>query len=156
MENWLIKLSEEDRNFIKKFVMASGSLKKLAKQYDVSYPTLRIRLDKLINKIKIIEDVEIKDSFKQKIKLLVAEGELSIYTAKDILKEYKKSKKEDLKWTMHGLTQCCMAGLEGALVGVLASKGKAKKFIFTFHFSLIGISLLLLISGIIALVSKQP
>ncbi|MCD4820311.1 MAG: DUF2089 domain-containing protein [Candidatus Cloacimonetes bacterium] len=97
MEKWLIKLSEEDHNFIKKFVMASGSLKKLAKQYDVSYPTLRIRLDKLINKITIIEDVEVKDPFKQKIKLLVAEGELSIYTAKDILKEYKKSKKEDLK-----------------------------------------------------------
>ena len=49
-----------------------------------------------------------------------------------------------------------MAGVEGALIGMLASKGKAKKLIFTFHFSLIGISLLLLISGIIALISKQP
>ncbi|MCD4820310.1 MAG: hypothetical protein K8S23_16655 [Candidatus Cloacimonetes bacterium] len=49
-----------------------------------------------------------------------------------------------------------MGGVEGVLIGILASKGKAKKFIFTFHFSLIGISLLLLISGIIALISKQP
>ena len=49
-----------------------------------------------------------------------------------------------------------MAGLEGALIGVLASRGKAKKFILAFHFSIIGISLLLLISGIIALISKQP
>jgi len=49
-----------------------------------------------------------------------------------------------------------MGGLEGLFLGVLASKGKAKKFIFSFHFSVICISAILLIAGIIALISKQP
>jgi len=96
MEKWLIRLSEEDRNFIKKFILSSGSIKKLARQYDVSYPTLRIRLDKLINKIKIIEDVTEKDSFIKKVRLLTAEGKISFHTAKEIIKEYKKPKKEEL------------------------------------------------------------
>ena len=47
---WLSVLSEEDVHFIKRFVLASGSLKELAKQYRVSYPTLRIRLNRLIEK----------------------------------------------------------------------------------------------------------
>jgi len=58
MEKWLQELSEEDRAFIKRFILASGSLKELAKQYQVSYPTLRIRLNRLIKKIKVFDDPE--------------------------------------------------------------------------------------------------
>ena len=46
-KSWLAKLSDEDVSFIKRFVLASGSLKDLAKAYDISYPTVRLRLDRL-------------------------------------------------------------------------------------------------------------
>ena len=52
MENipiWLADLEDEDAAFIKKFVLASGSLKEVAALYGVSYPTVRLRLDRLID-----------------------------------------------------------------------------------------------------------
>ena len=39
-----------------KFVLSSGSLKEVAGQYGVTYPTVRLRLDRLIQKIKLGED----------------------------------------------------------------------------------------------------
>ena len=53
---WMINLDDEDVSFIKKFLLASGSLKEIANQYEVTYPTVRLRLDKLIQKIQISED----------------------------------------------------------------------------------------------------
>ena len=49
---WIVNLDDEDVSFIKKFLLASGSLKEMARQYEVTYPTVRLRLDKLIQKIK--------------------------------------------------------------------------------------------------------
>ena len=37
-------------------MLASGSLKEVAHQYGVSYPTVRLRLDKLIQKIRLSEE----------------------------------------------------------------------------------------------------
>ena len=56
LPKWLTNLEEEDLNFIKKFILSSGSLKEVAKLYEVTYPTVRLRLDKLIQKIKINEE----------------------------------------------------------------------------------------------------
>ncbi|MCG9844036.1 DUF2089 domain-containing protein, partial [Staphylococcus argenteus] len=36
-------------------MLSSGSLKQLSEEYRVSYPTIRLRLDRLIEKIKINE-----------------------------------------------------------------------------------------------------
>ncbi len=44
-------LEQEGATFLKNFVLKSGSLKEIAKLYEVSYPTVRLRLDKLIQKI---------------------------------------------------------------------------------------------------------
>ena len=52
-QSWLSELDTEDINFIKKFILASGSLKEIAKIYAVSYPTVRLRLDRLIQKIQL-------------------------------------------------------------------------------------------------------
>ena len=60
LPNWLINLELEDIAFIKKLVIASGSLKDLAKEYDVTYPTIRVRMDKLIEKIKIYDKQKIE------------------------------------------------------------------------------------------------
>lgn len=89
---WLSVLSEEELHFVKRFVLASGSLKDLAKQYQVSYPTLRIRLDRLIDKINIADDSDAVNPFLLRIRLMVAEGTLTQTAAKALIKAYEESK----------------------------------------------------------------
>ena len=93
MEKWFQEISEEDLAFIKRFVLASGSLKALAKQYRVSYPTLRIRLDRLIEKIRVLDNPENKDPFRMKIQALAADGQISTGVAKEIIKAYEHEKR---------------------------------------------------------------
>ncbi len=88
--NWLNQLNIEDVNFIKNFVMASGSLKDIAAIYSVTYPTVRIRLDKLIEKITDNDDFE-RDEYILLIKRLANEGKLSFETARILIHEYRKS-----------------------------------------------------------------
>ena len=38
LPEWLAALDREDLGFIRKFVLASGSLKEMAKLYGVTYP----------------------------------------------------------------------------------------------------------------------
>ena len=91
---WMMNLEDEDVAFIRNFLLASGSLKEIAKQYDVTYPTVRLRLDRLIQKIKISEDVE-SDPYIALIKRLAVNEKLDFDTAKILITEYKKIKKED-------------------------------------------------------------
>jgi hypothetical protein len=86
-------MSAEDMQFLRRFVLASGSLKDLAAEYQVSYPTIRARLDRLIAKVKTAEDPKIDDPFVRKIQLLVAEGSLPQAMAKDLLAAYHQSRK---------------------------------------------------------------
>ena len=51
--DWMMELDEEDVSFIRNFVLASGSLKEIAREYGVTYPTVRLRLDRLIQKIRL-------------------------------------------------------------------------------------------------------
>lgn len=44
LPDWMSGLEEEDLAFIKRFILASGSLKEMAAQYGVTYPTVRLRL----------------------------------------------------------------------------------------------------------------
>ena len=53
---WMSELEEEDMAFIRRFILASGSLKEVAGEYGVSYPTVRLRLDRLIQKIRLADD----------------------------------------------------------------------------------------------------
>ena len=48
----LASLSQEDQEFVEDFVKASGSLKEMASLLSVSYPTVRNRLDEIIEKLK--------------------------------------------------------------------------------------------------------
>lgn len=48
----LVLLDYKSQEFILNFVKHSGSLKNLAKQMKLSYPTVRNRLDEIIEKIK--------------------------------------------------------------------------------------------------------
>ncbi len=91
--SWMSNLEEEDVIFIKKFLLASGSLKELAKQYEVTYPTVRTRLDKLIKKIEI-NDAEITDPYVSLIKRMVIDEKIEFDVAKTLINEYRKNKGE--------------------------------------------------------------
>ena len=51
----LSSLSSEDQIFIQQFVKSSGSLKEMAKLTKVSYPTVRNKLNEIIEKLKSAE-----------------------------------------------------------------------------------------------------
>jgi hypothetical protein len=48
-------LGADEQAFVLRFLKASGSLKEVARQYGISYPTVRNRLDGLIERIGRIE-----------------------------------------------------------------------------------------------------
>ncbi len=87
---WMDALSDEDRQFLKRFLLASGSLKALAKDYGISYPTVRNRLDKLIEKVKVASEAEPADPFHRAIRVMVAEGRLGAATAKELLETHRR------------------------------------------------------------------
>lgn len=89
---WLVVLSEEDLHFIHRFVLASGSLKELAQQYGISYPTVRLRLDSLIEKIRLVDDPANQDPFRLLIRTLVVEGKVSFAAAKAIIRKHEETR----------------------------------------------------------------
>ena len=52
----LAQLPFEDQEFILLFIKASGSLKEMAKLLRLSYPTVRNRLDEIIERVKLAEN----------------------------------------------------------------------------------------------------
>lgn len=86
---WLSNLDDEDVTFIKNFLLASGSLKEIASMYGVTYPTVRLRLDRLIQKIKISDDVA-NDPFVSLIKRLAVNEKIDFDTARILISEYRK------------------------------------------------------------------
>ena len=91
--DWLADLEDEDLSFIKRFILASGSLKEIAGLYGVSYPTVRLRLDRLIQKIKLTEKAE-EDPYVSLVKRLAVDDKLDFDTAKILITEYRKTKEE--------------------------------------------------------------
>ncbi len=91
LPHWLIELDNEDLNFIKKFIMASGSLKDIAKYYEVTYPTIRLRLDRLIQKIEI-NDHKDEEPFITLVKQLAIEDKMDIETAKLLIDSYRNDR----------------------------------------------------------------
>jgi Uncharacterized protein conserved in bacteria len=49
----LMRLNAAEQEFVESFVTASGSLKDMAKIMNLSYPTVRNRLDEIILKLKM-------------------------------------------------------------------------------------------------------
>lgn len=88
--DWMVNLEDEDIAFIKKFILNSGSLKKMAKEYEVTYPTVRLRLDKLIQKIEIEDKIE-ENSYISLIKRYAVDEKIDFDTAKVLISEYRKN-----------------------------------------------------------------
>ena len=90
---WMAELDAEDLEFTKKFLLSSGSLKEVAALYGVSYPTVRLRLDRLIQKIRLTETAE-ADPYVSLVKRLAVDDRLDFETAKILITEYRKTKEE--------------------------------------------------------------
>lgn len=86
---WLSHLEDEDYQFIKRLVLASGSLKELAAEYGVSYPTIRVRLDRLIARIRAVDDSPLHDPMQARIRALVASGDISERAGKALLEAHR-------------------------------------------------------------------
>ena len=93
MPGWMAELEDEDLTFIKKFLLASGSLKEMASLYGVSYPTVRLRLDRLIQKIRLTESAE-ADPYVSLVKRLAVDDKLDFDTAKLLISAYRRTKEE--------------------------------------------------------------
>nr|WP_268987667.1 DUF2089 family protein [Lactococcus lactis] len=87
--DWFFNLEKEEQEFLKRFILASGSLKQLAKEYEVSYPTVRIRVNKIIEKIKLSDNN--KDTFEINIMQMVIDEKISLDSAKEIIRKHKES-----------------------------------------------------------------
>jgi len=53
----LLQLSPEDQDFIFEFILSGGSLKKIATKIGKSYPTVRNKLDDIIEKINHLQNI---------------------------------------------------------------------------------------------------
>lgn len=91
---WVDQLEEEDLAFLKRFLLVSGTLKELARQYGVSYPTVRLRLDRLIEKVRLIDEYQTESPFEQRIRLLYAEGRIDDRAFRDLLTAYRDERSE--------------------------------------------------------------
>jgi hypothetical protein len=89
LPTWLAVLDDEDFQFLRRLLLSSGSLKALAEEYGVSYPTVRARLDRLIAKVEVAEDPRISDPFERKLRMLVADAKLPSALAKELLEAHR-------------------------------------------------------------------
>ena len=81
----LARLGPEDREFIELFVLYGGSLKNVGSSLGISYPTVRIRLDKVIENLKTIKE---KNS-PRRLEILekLEKGEINATDAVELLKK---------------------------------------------------------------------
>jgi hypothetical protein len=80
----LASLSREDLDLIAELVLQSGSLKDLADAYGVSYPTIRLRLDRVIERLRAAVNGRPPDPLGELLARLVERGELSASGARAV------------------------------------------------------------------------
>lgn len=87
---WVNYMSEEDLAFIRRFIVASGTLKDLAAQYGVSYPTIRLRLDRLIAKVRAVDSSDAASHFETTLRSLYADGLMEGEAFRALLDAYEE------------------------------------------------------------------
>ena len=91
---WIEYLTPEDVAFLKRFLLSSGTLKELARQYGVSYPTVRLRLDRLIEKVRLFDEQEAAGPFELRLRALYAEGKVDDEAFRVLLEALRASEEE--------------------------------------------------------------
>lgn len=80
----LAQLDTEQQEFIERFILASGSLKEVAKEMNISYPTVRSKLDKVIDTLKY--SIEQEEKRRKEILDAVEQGKISAEKAAELLR----------------------------------------------------------------------
>jgi len=91
---WISDLPPQDLEFVRRFVLQSGSLNALAELYRISYPTIRQRLDRLIARLQTSENLADTDPLTRKIRGFVADGSIDPAVGKTLLTTYAQLKAE--------------------------------------------------------------
>lgn len=91
----LLKLDSAELEFITQLVLYSGSLKDLAAHYGVSYPTIRIRLDRIITRLQAVIDGRPSDPMKNLLADLIARGDLTTAAAREIRTLWRERQDND-------------------------------------------------------------
>ncbi len=81
----LLRLPADDLAFVLEFVRASGSLKEMAKLRGQSYPTIRNRLNDIIERLH--PEPSEPEQRRRQILDAIAKGDLSVTEATKLLKE---------------------------------------------------------------------
>ena len=85
---WTECLGDEDLEFARQFIMASGSLKEMASRYGVSYPTIRLRLDRLIQKIESSREDD--DAFVSLVKGMAIDDRMDFEATRQIIDAHRQ------------------------------------------------------------------
>jgi hypothetical protein len=83
-EHPLASLPPEDLDLITELVLRSGSLKDLAEAYGVSYPTIRLRVDRVIERLQAAVKGKSIDPMNELLARLVERGEMTASGARAV------------------------------------------------------------------------
>jgi len=81
----LAGLRFEDQVFISEFVRCHGSIKYMEKAFGISYPTVKNRLNKIVQQLQLVEVVPVTDH--DDVFELLEKGEISVDEATERLKK---------------------------------------------------------------------
>jgi len=93
----LFSLTEEELDLVLQLVLASGSLKDLARTYQVSYPTIRLRVDRLMERVRRLTEGAPPDPMMQLLADLVERGEITVPAARSVRDLYRQQQAENNK-----------------------------------------------------------
>jgi hypothetical protein len=88
-------LPPEDLDLITELVLRSGSLKDLAVAYGVSYPTIRLRVDRVIERLSAAVKGKSIDPMNELLARLVERGEMSASGARAVRDLTRKLSRTD-------------------------------------------------------------
>ena len=130
---WITQLEADEVQFVKRFLLASGSLKEMADIYGVTYPTVRNRLDHIIRKVKLSEE-GMEDPYVSLIKKMAMEGKKVAGVTCDSNTAVIEVKGTDIcalpsilkLFAENGITSDMMTGIDGRL-GITVPRSKIKQ-----------------------------
>ncbi|MBV9549615.1 MAG: DUF2089 family protein [Alphaproteobacteria bacterium] len=93
-DKWTELLEPDELRFVRRFLLASGSLKEMAQEYGVSYPTIRQRLDGLIEKVRRGSRDRAVSHLRRVVRQMVEAGDIALPEARRILAAGAKDLKD--------------------------------------------------------------
>ncbi len=92
----ICRLSRTDQDFITQMTLHSGSLKALAKSFGVSYPTIRRRLDELIERLRVLVEGREPEPMSELLADLVRRGEITPSAARNVRDLHRSTRASEL------------------------------------------------------------